>query len=722
MPKVLNIPAALKPYTFHGIEDLDYEGRDQAIATCPFCGKEKKFYINSADGRWQCKSCSAGTEKGGGNVYTFMRVLWEMSKEATTDDEYDGLREDRKLLHIDTLKRWGVVKSTLTGDWLVPGHGLDGEVNQLYKYVGKILLTTTGIGHQLHGVPLCDEASQVRYIAEGPWDGMAWWETLREAKLLGRGQKADVVAVPGCGVFNEKWVEFFAGKTVVMLYDSDHPRQNQGRESIPGYDGMRRAGRLLASRSEESGAPREIRYLHWGEKGFNPELPDGFDVRDQLAQGETAEERVDLLYQTLERVQDAPKEWMRKDVAVTAGGDAVDCLPCHDWPTLTASWRKAMRWTTGLDNALAVMLASVVSTRSIGDQLWIKIIGPAACGKSTLCEAVSVNRKFVLAKSTIRGFHSGFKSDAKGEEDNSLVAQLRGKTLVTKDGDTLLQSPNLGQILSEARDLYDSTSRTHYRNKMGKDYQGVRMTWILCGTASLRSIDSSELGERFLDCVIMEGIDDDLEDEISWRVANRAKRNVSVIADGKLETQHDTDLVRAMQLTGGYINYLCDNSASLLGKIDFDDDRTRSCARLAKFVAYMRARPSIKQEESAEREFSSRLTSQLVRLAMCVAAVLGKRDVDDEVMTRTRKVALDTARGRTLELCKHLHKAGSDGLDTRALAIYTNQTEDREAALLRFLRKIGAVEMFRKEANGIKGKSRWRLTGKLWRLYEEVLP
>ena len=146
-----------------------------------------------------------------------------------------------------------------------------------------------------------------------------------------------------------------------------------------------------------------------------------------------------------------------------------------------SAWRKALKWTDGLDCALSVMLASVTSTMQVGDQLWVKIIGPASCGKSTLCEALSVNDKYILAKSTIRGFHSGYKSDRDGTEDNSLIVQVRNKTLITKDGDTILQSPNLGQILSDARDLYDCTTRSHYKNKMGKDYVGVRMTWILCG-------------------------------------------------------------------------------------------------------------------------------------------------------------------------------------------------------------------------------------------------
>ena len=435
--------------------------------------------------------------------------------------------------------------------------------------------------------------------------------------------------------------------------------------------------------------------------------------------------RVERLKQLFGLVVDVPDAWLTgatKDANGQQKASSIECVQCETYAELHESWTKAMRWTDGLDNALAVMLASVTSTMAVGDQLWVKIIGPASCGKSTLCEAVSVNQKYVLAKSTIRGFHSGFGD---GEQDHSLLSQVAGKTLVTKDGDTLLQSPNLGQVLSEARDVYDTTSRTSYRNKSSRDYSGIRMTWLLCGTSSLRSIDSSELGERFLDCVIMDGIDDDLEDEILMRVATRSEKNLSFETDGTVETQQDPEMTRVMQLTGGYVDFLRENANEMLASINFSDEALRQCARLGKFVAYVRARPSKLQEEDAEREFAARLVSQLIRLSKCLAVVYNKPTVDQEVLRITRKVALDTSRGQTYDMMEAMYDEGEDGIEPAMLVKIVNGRDSEIRKLLRFLRRIGAVETFEKKvkAKGHKGvikKIRWRLTKYMEKLFQEI--
>jgi hypothetical protein len=322
-----------------------------------------------------------------------------------------------------------------------------------------------------------------------------------------------------------------------------------------------------------------------------------------------------------------------------------------------------------------------------------------------------VNHDYVVAKSTIRGFHSGYRLDGVeaedgGEQDNSLIPLITGKTLVTKDGDTLLQSPNLSQILSEARDLYDSTARTHYRNAMSKDYEGIRMTWILCGTSSLRQLDSSELGERFLDCVIMDRIDDELEDEILWRVANRAERNMSIESNGKASSHYEPEMAAAMQLTGGYVAWLRENATDVMSTITMEDWAKRQCTRLGKFVAHMRARPSLKQEESAEREFAARLVSQLIRLAKCLALVLNRSTVDELVMARVRRVALDTSSGQTLAIASMLYSE-AEGLLSNSLAMHLGKSEDKIKTLLRFMRQIGITEYYTpKVAKGINGKAR----------------
>jgi hypothetical protein len=310
----------------------------------------------------------------------------------------------------------------------------------------------------------------------------------------------------------------------------------------------------------------------------------------------------------------------------------------------------------------------------------------------------------------------------KESEDNSLIPLINGKTFVVKDGDALLQAPNLSQILSEGRDLYDTVSRPHYRNRMSKNYAGIRMTWLLCGTSSLRALDSSELGERFLDVVIMEGIDDELEDEVCWRVANRTDRELALESNGQEVSQHTPELSYAMGLTGGYVGYLRENASSLLPAVDNPEEARKRCVRLAKFVALLRARPSKQQEEYAERELATRLVSQLVRLAKCLAYVVNRTSVDQEVMARVRQVALDTARGQTLAIVSHLYDSEDKGMETASLVLYLGKEELKLRLLLRFLRAIKVVELFQPEVvKGVKGRLRWRLTSRMTKLYREIV-
>jgi len=731
MPKVeSNIPANLRPYLFHGV-NLQWDDK-VATGDCPWCGREGKFSVDVETGLWRCYVCGEGTDKGGGNAYTFLRKLWEMADKGTTD--YSGLAEDRRLLP-DTLVHWELAVSPLTGDWLVPGHNTDGKLCQLYrKVVGadrSRLLPTSGLGHQIHGMPTYHGDLGTVYVCEGPWDGMALWEAMGRCKRTEDGlaqtanlghsllAEANVLAVPGCSTFLEAWLPLFQGKQVVLMYDNDHWHKNPatGKLSAPaGWAGMRRVAGLL------NGVADSVKILRWGgEEDHDASLPPGYDVRDLLTTGDGSSQ--DRLSRLLSLVGDTPKEWSKgKKIVSGKGREAPECLPCGNYQKMITAWRKALRWTDGLDRALSCMLASVASTQMVGDQLWLKVVGPAACGKSTLCEAVSMNHKYVLAKSTIRGFHSGFKEQGGGkDEDNSLVSLLPGKTLVTKDGDTLLQSPNLSQILSEGRDVYDGVSRTHYRNAMSKDYDNLRITWILCGTSSLRQIDSSELGERFLDVVIMDGIDDDLEDEILNRVVHRAARDVATESGTEMTGQNSKEMTLAMQLTGGYVDWLRKNAPDKLASIDYSPAVRRKLTRLGKFVAHMRARPSLKQEEIAEREFATRLVSQLTRLAGCLALVLNRTEVDEEVMRRVQQVAMDTSRGRTLSIVEHVY-ASEVGLESKTLAMLAGQTEDKTRLLLRFLRAIQVVENYQPVSEkGTKGRVHWRLTDRMHRLYAEVV-
>lgn len=729
----------LKPYKFHGVE-VDWDGKSKhAVGTCPFCDTADKFSLvvdpkSPKQGLWRCLVCGTGSEKLGGNLKTFLRLLWQHSDKQTTG--YTVLAKDRKVCYPETLMQWGVAKSIVTGHWLIPGYNVQGNIDQVYKYVktakGMRLLATPTVGHQLFGV--YQSTKQYVFLCEGPWDAIVLWEALKGCRMGEHGieptanpndsflSEASVLAVPGCTTFLEEWLPLFAGKTVIVMFDNDHPKHNsKTNATMPpaGFTGLKRAIKLLTSTSRQ---PDVIKYLHWGDNGYDPEQPDGYDVRDVLThEAKTFEDRLNNLNVLLDQCRLIPASWESKDVKKVE--PEAQLIPCTSYKKLLMAWRRGVKLTAGLEYGLSVMLASVTSTTTVGDQLWVKIIGPPSCGKTMLCEGLSTNVKHVIAKSTIRGFHSGYVSDNKSEKgkDNSLIPLIRDKTLVTKDGDTLLQAPNLSQILSEARDVYDGTSRTHYRNTVSMDYNNIRTTWLLCGTSSLRSIDSSELGERFLDCVIMDAIKEDEEDEVLWRVVNKANKNMEIDTNGDTNQLHDTERMQAMLMTGGYIDYLRDNAAAKLAAVHNPKWALQKCGRLAKFIAYMRARPSAIQDEDAEREVSYRLASQLVRLARCLAVVMNLKSVNSTVIERVKQVALDTSRGQTLAIASHLYQVGVKGTEARAIALAISQTEEKSKALLRFLKQIRVAELYQEKSTGMSSKPRWRLTEGFYRLYTEVI-
>lgn len=297
MPKQKSIEEWVKPYAFHGLDLTPNSAGTEASGPCPWCDDDQgKFNLGLDTGQWRCWKCRQGNEKGGGNLAVFLKMLWERSDVATKD--YEALRADRGLRYPDTLMHWGAAQSILTGVWVLPGYSTSGVLVQLYKYTkveGKgRLLATPGVGHALFGMPLYRRDCVTVYACEGPWDAMALWEVMKECKHDDEGRliptasaennllaTASVLAVPGNMVFFPAWAPLFAGKRVVLMYDSDHPKKDKAGRVIPpaGLQGMQHAAKVLSSVDEP---PAEIRYLKWGKDGYDPSLPSGYDVRDKL--------------------------------------------------------------------------------------------------------------------------------------------------------------------------------------------------------------------------------------------------------------------------------------------------------------------------------------------------------------------------------------------------------------------------------------------------------
>ncbi len=740
------VPDALRPYLWHGV-DLQWRAGDkQAEAECPFCGK-RKFYVEVETGLWRCFVCGTGGVRGGGNAYTFLRELWDASDRAT-NGQTKVLAADRRLMFPETLTHWGACVSVLTGDWLVAGYGADGRITQLYRYVRNNrkkrmdLLPTPGMDasqprHGLFGVSGYDREKPDVILCEGPWDGMAVWEVVRSAKGVGGRNleytasheasllsTTNVLAVPGCTTFPESWAGLLVGKRVTVMYDSDHPsRQEDGRTAPPaGWSGMKRLAGLLAS-LEQSKRPAEVRVLWWGDEGYDPSHKHGYDVRDALTGSTDVKFRVAALQGLLARVRPVPKEWVTGDAVQARRRAEIPVLKCGSWQIVLNEWRKAMRMRKSMEDVLAVSLAVCASTMQQGDQLFLQMIGDAGSGKTRFCDAL-LTSKNCHALEHMTGFHSGVKDDS--GDDYSLLARINGKTLVTPEGDVMMSSPHFPQIMSQQRRIFDGTSGATYKNrKEDMRYSGLRTPWIIAGTPALMDTDQSRLGDRFLRVVMAPPEDGDRR-EILRHVAYSSLRSVRRTADGSAGGGLDGPMLTAYRLTGGYVDHLRENAEKMLSAAEFDEEAVAArCMAWGEFVAVLRARPNPdprKDEGNDSAELPTRLTSQFVRLASCLTVVLQRKTADEEVMRIVEKVALDTGRGVSADVLRSLHGAGQDGQTSELASYLTKRPGNRVRQILEFLRRIGAAEKFQHKATPrhVRGETRWRMTGRMWSLYEEV--
>ncbi len=295
MPKpIKDVPDPLRPFLFHGLQ-LDWEGRREAPCDCPSCGRGgNKFSVNVDTGEYKCFACdfSGGSTK-------FLRWLWDQSDKATRNSDYDAFAADRGLLCPETLMFWGACVSVLSGAWLFPGYNPDGALTQLYKRIwvqsdGRWELRPTPEvgGHAICGMNLYDPSATTVFIAEGPFDAMALWESLRFAKIgdgcleftgnpdTSLAAASSVLAVANCGAVGEplrRYLPLFAGKRIVLCFDADHPKENNGAtHDGAGFAATKRASAML------QGVASDVQWIRWGDLGFDPLLKDGWDVRDDL--------------------------------------------------------------------------------------------------------------------------------------------------------------------------------------------------------------------------------------------------------------------------------------------------------------------------------------------------------------------------------------------------------------------------------------------------------
>lgn len=726
----------LRPYIFHGL-DLVVRG-NQGVGDCPFCGGAGKFSVEAESGLWRCWSCGGGRPGGGGNALVFIRLCHAAAIAATTSAWYAAVASDRRLASAATPRAWGMARAPVGDAWLVPGYAPDGQLWQLYRraWLGDkwILLPTPGIhpaGAQ-HGLHMPTDAWGAKrprvVVCEGPWDGMAWWEAERDADT-------NVAAVPGCNVWRDEWSAMLRDKVVILPYDNDHPRMERGRVYTAGWDGVRRVvGRLV-------GYARECQVLQWGPDGYDPTLPDGYDVRDCLSGAPGPPtllvDRREALAGLLLKVGPA---------SVTDGQSgpltngrvhtSIDVQDCDRWATLITAWDQhhggALEWRRDMEDALAVILAVCASTRQAGNQLFLDVIGSPGIAKTTLLRGVLTSSHCIHLENATK-ILSGFRKKAEeGDEDKdcSFLARANGKTWVTCEFDVVATSPQYRELMGKIRRIFDGeTSATYGNTDKDRIYTALRTPWIRAGTPKMMDYDQSQLGDRFLRFIISDPRGDERRAIIRSALANErgAMLETSNCAAGSIL---DPKLRRAYALTGGYVDWLRSHVEDELSRVDVPADAEDHLLDLAEFSADMRARPvdeKKRNEPNDCKELPTRLARQNVRLACCLAVVFNKRVVDGDVLRVVRKVALDTSYGHTLNIAQWMCRAaprgdgasyqGCGGIMPGQLMDWCKMSKDKFNNYTSFLQHIDVLQWKQQEF----GRSAWVLTDRVHDLYQRIM-
>lgn len=652
-------------YARLGLEVTPSENGAQAYAECPFC-MTSHFAIKNDNGMFICGKC-----KESGNTLEFVRKMYEASE--TRNEKTLALAEARGIQPA-TFEWLGMKASMLNGEPMIPLYNKDGKIINLLTL--KPVETSKGKKDRWMGIEgfptsliglqhLSPEIKNV-WLVEGPWKTAHWQEVLWNVKAIGGGKydfaddpKRSVgtnsltLGVMGVRGYSDRWSELLGDRRVVIAYDNDEPKNHEGNVYSSGWEWSQRTAVKIAGTQK--------RILCWGKGGHDPLLADGYDLGDlRKDQGDVA------AYGYVGKRLVAPPH-RAASAEIEAG---VEPLECDNFEDLCTHFSEAIYFPKVVRNGLAIFLATILSTEARDDHLWFRAIGPPGSGKSTLASACSGALEYVYPLSKVKGFHSGFVMPGKRNQDNSLWPLLHGKCAIWKDADTLIQAPNRDEIMSELRDAYDSTANASYRHGVHNNYDGLRMTFILCGTPILRDLNQTMHGERFLDYEIF-------EEGNTMPYVKRARENAidelrATFGPERDESENPRFADRLKMYTYGYLKYLKTNKRVLPWPTMSKRTEDRITG-MAMFLSFARARPpeqkrGKEQTYKARQEVATRLTKQLIRLAYCLAFVMNKTVIDFEIEDLVMKVMYDTSESYHFNLMRELLTQSDDGLTRNQLS------------------------------------------------------
>jgi len=250
---------------------------------------------------------------------------------------------------------------------------------------------------------------------------------------------------------------------------------------------------------------------------------------------------------------------------------------------------------------IRIILGAAAAHYSIGQMLWLRIVGPSRSGRTELLRCISKHpdceRMEVITPSALRG---GFKK----KNEDRLLTRLNNKLVITKDLAALLTArlDMRTEVFGLLRPLKDGELVADYGSDEGHLPQYCYFDWLIATTQLFEQhrIMESLLGERFVD--------------LRWRPGNREE----MAYRAGLNNPYLNSTIRP-KVTADIISLL--NRAKIDARsVTLTDSEIRDISKLADKAAIMRT-PVVRDRQrnviqTPEPEVGTQLTQDFCRISI----------------------------------------------------------------------------------------------------------
>ena len=650
----MNAPAEVRGFVVHGFRPTAKTGDGTRVyGVCPFCGKDKKFYVSLKAKHWHCYA--EGLE--GVGLFSFLKAISARNQKLFAGAAAEKLATQRGL----SIRALRAVEIGYDGAfYTIPEHIGDEVVNLKRSRIGGKLLSTAG-GRA--GWVVVDDNNPTVLIAEGAWDAAALFD------IIGRGEgKRSILGASSANSIPTQTLTDFAGRTVLILFDNDDA----------GNRGARRLAEMLR------GVARTVKVLVWP-KG----TADGFDLRDLY--NDKGREAWAYLEKHLQIVTDAVGAKLAPD-DITAAEPEKLTARAYDRESI---YKAYARWLL-LPNTdvIDVIFGATIANRLPGDPFWLFLVGPPGSAKTELLRSFTGSPLIeTVTTLTPPALISG--AQMMGGRDPSLIPKLDGKVLIVKDFTTILSMHPTArdEIFGILRDAYDGRIEKRLGNGVHRVYESS--FGVIGGVTHIIETfnQSAAIGERFL--------------RYNLRYPGRINVAQRSIEKALANVTHEDKMREDLQAAARSVLEV-DYAALPIPQID--DAMKYRLMRLAQWTSIMRGAVS-REKYSGEVQYTpapevgTRLAKQLATLMLGIALFRGVDNVDAEIYKIVLRVAMDTTPDRQEKMVRQMFLHQSEECTTATLSGWTGFPSATIDKVMQDLALLGIVK-----------KNRGAYTGGTWEL------